>query len=68
MCLPLCKGSLFAISAASFVSKLLCQAQPSEMVVLAHMWQQIKLGQLEQVLLVPWRSSQGHLDGMFSSS
>lgn len=53
MCPPLCIGSLFAISVVSSMSKLLHQAQHSKMAALAHRWQQIKLVQLEQVLLVP---------------
>jgi len=50
------------------MSKLFYQPQHSKMAALAHMWQQIKPGQVEQILLVPCMSSQGHLDGMFRSS
>lgn len=53
MCPPLCIRSLFATSVVSSMSKLLHQTQHSKIAALAHRWQQIKLVQLEQVLLVP---------------
>lgn len=53
MCPPLCIVSLFATSVVSCMSKMLHQTQHSKIAALAHRWQQIKLVQLEQVLLVP---------------